>query len=145
MKFELILNKEVSESVVATVRERTELIDQIESMVMAHDKSDRIPAYTEDGMRILKFSEIDCITVIESRTIAIDSRGRRYRLRYRLHELEQMVPSSFIRINKSSIANENRIKEFTQAFTGAVDVVFQCGYREYVSRRCFSAIKRRYQ
>ncbi|MBR2896011.1 MAG: LytTR family transcriptional regulator [Oscillospiraceae bacterium] len=145
MKFELILNKEASESVVATVRERTELIDKIESMVMAHDKSDRIPAYTEDGMRILKFSEIDCITVIESRTIAIDSRGRRYRLRYRLHELEQMVPSSFIRINKSSIANENRIKEFTQAFSGAVDVVFRCGYREYVSRRCFSAIKRRYQ
>ena len=145
MKFELILNKEASESVVATVRERTELIDKIESMVMAHDKSDRIPAYTEDGMRILKFSEIDCITVIESRTIAIDSRGRRYRLRYRLHELEQMVPSNFIRINKSSIANENRIKEFTQAFSGAVDVVFRCGYREYVSRRCFSAIKRRYQ
>lgn len=26
-----------------------------------------------------------------------------------------------------------------------VDAVFQCGYREYVSRGCFSEIRRRYE
>jgi len=26
-----------------------------------------------------------------------------------------------------------------------VDAVFKCGYREYVSRRCFAQIKRRFE
>ena len=30
-------------------------------------------------------------------------------------------------------------------FGGGVDAVFQCGFREYVSRRCFSEIRRRYE
>lgn len=145
MKFQLVLDKEAEEQVVATVRERTALIDSIESLVLAHEKADRIIAYTEDDMRLLSFQEIECITVIDGKTTAIDRAGKHYRLKYRLHELEPMLPTCFIRINKSSFANENRIREFTAQFSGAVDAVFRCGYREYVSRRCFAAIKRRYQ
>lgn len=145
MKFQLILNREAEEQVVATVRERTALIDRIEELVLAHEKSDRIAAYTEDEMRILKFPEIECITVIDGRTVAIDTEGKQYRLKQRLYELEPILPTCFIRINKSSFANENRLREFTAAFSGAVDAVFMCGWREYVSRRCFAAIKRRYE
>lgn len=145
MKFKLILDKNKDEEIVATVHGRTELTDKIEALVMAYEKSDRLVAYTEDDMRILKFSEIECITVVEGKTCAIDSNGKQYRLKQRLYELEKILPTSFIRINKSSFANENRIKEFSAAFSGGVDAVFKCGYREYVSRRCFTAIKRRYE
>ena len=54
-------------------------------------------------------------------------------------------PSYFIRINKSTLANEHRIVRFDAAFSGGVDAVFRCGYRDYVSRRCFSQIRRRYE
>lgn len=145
MKFRLIIDKTKDEEVVATVHECTELTDKIEALVMASDKSDRITAYTEDDFRILKFAEIECITVINGKTCAIDSNGEQYRLKQRLYELEEILPTSFIRINKSSFANENRLKEFTAVFSGGVDAVFKCGYREYVSRRCFAAIKRRYK
>ena len=50
----------------------------------------------------------------------------------------------FIRINKSALANEAHLERFTASFNGAVDAVFRSGYREYVSRRCFAEIKRRY-
>ena len=43
------------------------------------------------------------------------------------------------------LANEHRILRFDAAFSGGVDAVFQCGYREYVSRRCFVEIRRRYE
>ena len=61
--------------------------------------------------------------------------GERCRLKLRLYELEAMLPASFIRINKSALANEAHLERFT---------VFRSGYREYVSRRCFAEIKRRY-
>ena len=85
MKFKLIIDKEKGEEIVATVHQRTGLID----------------------------------------------------------ELEQQLPASFIRINKSSLANESALDRFTVTVAGSVDAVFKCGYREYVSRRCFAQIKRR--
>ena len=113
-------------------------------MVKQHTGTDRIIAFAEDEMKQLSFADIECITVLDGKTYAIDVENKRYRLKQRLYELEELLPSSFIRINKSTLANEKRIARFAASFSGAVDAVFQCGYREYVSRRCFTEIKRRY-
>ena len=144
MKFKLIIDKEKDEEIIATVHERSPLTDQIEQLVMQHAGIDRIAAYTEDDMKMLAFADIECITILEGKTYAIDSHNKRYRLKLRLYELEEILPSSFIRINKSTLANENRLERFTASFSGAVDAVFKCGYTEYVSRRCFAEIKRRF-
>ncbi len=144
MNFRLILDKNADEQIVATVRARSALTDQIEALVLKWAGADRVAAYTEDEMKLLKFSDIECITVLDGKTTAIDTRGNHYRLKQRLYELETILPACFIRINKSAIANENRLERFAAAYSGAVDAVFRCGYTEYVSRRCFSEIKRRY-
>ena len=144
MKFQLIIDKNQEEEVVIRAHSPSILTEQIEALILAHNNRDRIPAYTEDEMRILKFSQIECITVMDGKVTAIDTAGKHYRLKLRLYELEPMLPATFIRINKSAFANETRLKEFSATFSGGVDAVFQCGYREYVSRRCFAQIKRRY-
>ena len=144
MKFKLIIDKTKDEEVVATVHERSPLTDQIEQLVMQHTGADRIAAYTEDDMKMLPFADIECITILDGKTYAIDTSNTRYRLKLRLYELEEILPSSFIRINKSTLANETKLERFTASFSGAVDAVFKCGYTEYVSRRCFAEIKRRF-
>ena len=141
MKFKLIIDKEKDEEVLITAKERSPLVDEIEALISRH--AGRIPGYTEDDIKMLAVSEIECVTVLDGKTYAIDSQNRRYRLNARLYELEQQLPSSFIRINKSTLANEDALDRFTATVTGSVDAVFQCGYREYVSRRCFAQIKRR--
>lgn len=141
MKFRLIIDKEKEEEVVATVRSRSPLTDEIEALISRH--TDRIPGYTEDDIKLLSVSEIECITVLDGRTYAIDRRNQRYRLKQRLYELEAQLPPSFIRINKSTLANESALDRFTVTYAGSVDAVFKCGYTEYVSRRCFAQIKRR--
>lgn len=144
MKFKLIIDKTRDEEIVATVHSRSGLIDQIEGLIRDHSGTDRIPAYSEDEMKLLPFSSIECITALDGKIYAIDTRNRRYRLKQRLYELEAMLPSFFIRINKSTLANENRLERFSVNYSGAVDAVFKCGYKEYVSRRCFTQIKRRF-
>ena len=143
MKFKLIIDKEKDEEVVATVHNRSALIDEIEALIQKHAGTDRIPGYTEDDIKMLSISEIECITVLDNKTYAIDSRNQRYRLKQRLYELEEQLPSSFIRINKSTLANERALVRFSVTYAGSVDAVFKCGYTEYVSRRCFPQIKRR--
>ena len=145
MIFKLIIDKENDEEVVATVHQRTTLIDEIETLILKYAGADRIPAYTEDDIKMLSVSEIECVTVLDGKTYAIDSGNRRYRLKQKLYELEEQLPSSFIRINKSTLANENRLDRFAVTYAGSVDAVFKCGYTEYVSRRCFAQIKRRFE
>ena len=145
MKYRLIIDKNAEEEIVAVVHAPSALTQQIENLVCRFHGSDSILGYREDEMRRLPFSEIECITILHRKVIAIDGGGIHYALRERLRELEAMLPSYFIRINKSTLANEHRIDRFDAAFSGGVDAVFRCGHRDYVSRRCFAEIKRRYE
>ena len=144
MKFTLNIDKTCDEEITATVHAPSELTERIEALVREYMGQDKLPVYTEDEMKMLPMAQIECITVIDGKTWAIDTSGKRYRLKGRLYEVESLLPSNFIRINKSALANTARLDRFAVCFTGAVDAVFQCGYREYVSRRCFADIKRRY-
>ena len=144
MKYKLIIDKNVEEEIIATVHAPSHLTQQIENLVRNYSGEDSIMGYKDDEMRKLKFKEIECITIIDRKVIAIDTNGDHYRVQSRLRDLENILPSYFIRINKSSIANELCVLRFDAVISGGVDAVFKCGYKEYVSRRCFSEIKRRY-
>ena len=145
MKYKLIIDKKVEEEIIAIVHSPSALTQQIENLVCSYSGADSIMGYRDDEMRKLAFQEIECITILDRKVIAIDTTGNHYRIQERLRDLEEVLPSYFIRINKSTLANEHRILQFDAAFSGGVDAVFQCGYREYVSRRCFSEIRRRYE
>ena len=145
MKYKLIINKDVEEEIIAIVHGPSSLTRQIENLVCSFSGTDSIMGYRDDEMRKLLFEEIECVTILDRKVVAIDSKGSHYRIQERLRDLETILPSYFIRINKSSLANEHRIARFDAVFSGGVDAVFQCGYREYVSRRCFAEIRRRYE
>ena len=145
MKYKLIIDKDAEEEITAVVHAPSSLTEQIENLICSFSGADSIMGYREDEMRKLQFEEIECITILDRKVIAIDKSGTRFSLKARLRDLEEILPSYFIRINKSAIANEHRIARFHAVFSGGVDAVFQCGYREYVSRRCFAEIKRRYE
>lgn len=145
MKYRLIIDKNAQEEVIAIVHAPSSLTEQIENLVCSFSGADSIMGSREGELRKLPFAEIECITVLDRRVTAIDSQGKHYRVQDRLRELESILPSYFIRINKSTLANEHRILRFDTVFSGGVDAVFKCGWREYVSRRCFAEIKRRYE
>lgn len=145
MKYKLIIDKDAEEEIIATVHTPSSLTQQIENLVCSFSGVDSIMGCRDDEMRKLAFQEIECITILDRKVIAVDTQGKHYRIQERLRDLESILPSYFIRINKSTLANEHRIMRFDAVFSGGVDAVFQCGYREYVSRRCFAEIRRRYE
>lgn len=145
MKYKLIIDKQSEEEIIAIVHAPSPLTEQIENLVCNFSGPDSLLGYREEEIRKLAFKEIECITILQRKVIAIDARGCHYRIQGRLRDLEEILPSYFIRINKSSLANEHRILRFDAVFNGSVDAVFRCGYREYVSRRCFAEIRRRYE
>ena len=145
MKYRLIIDKQAEEEIIAVVHSPSALTEQIENLVCSFTGTDCLMGYREDELRKLTFGEIECITVLNRKVVAIDRAGNQYRIPNRLRDLEERLPSDFIRIKKAALANEHRIARFQAAFNGGVDAIFQCGYRDYVSRRCFAEIKRRYE
>ena len=145
MRYKLIIDKNAEEEIIARVHMPSRLTEQIENLVCSFTGADYIMGYKDEEMRKLAFQEIECITIIDRKVIAIDMEGNRYRIQERLRDLENILPTYFIRINKSSLANEHRIQRFDAVFCGGVDAIFQCGFKEYVSRRCFAEIRRRYE
>ena len=145
MKYKLIIDKDAEEEIIAIVHAPSSLTGEIEDLVRNFSGADFIMGYRDEEMRKLSFGDIECITVLDRKVIAIDTKGNHYLIKDRLRNLEDMLPSYFIRINKSTLGNEHRIQRFNAVFSGAVDAVFYCGYKEYVSRRCFAEIRRRYE
>ena len=145
MKYKLVIDKNSDEEIIAVVHSPSYLTDEIEKMVNSYSGTDRIIGYANDQITKLELYDVECITVIERKIIAIDKYGKRYILKERLRDLELIMPSYFVRINKSTLANEHRIERFDASFNGSVDAVFKCGYKDYVSRRCFKEIRERYK
>ncbi len=144
MKFKLEINNECEEEIIAKVHSASDLTREIENLVMSYTGSDEIFVQGDYELLRLKFGDIECVTIIDRRLYVIDKAGRKFRASGTLSDLEKKLPSYYIRINKSTIANERQIACFKSTFSGGVDAIFKSGYRDYVSRRCLAQIKRRF-
>ena len=143
MKFKLVIDKEKEEELVLTVNSANEFSAKIENLVLSYNGNDELAVFSDDEALSIKLEEIECVTVIDRKTYIIGKSGIKYRTHMKLFEVESILPKYFIRINKSALANERRIASFKANFNGSVDAIFKCGYKDYVSRRCFAEIKRR--
>ena len=65
-----------------------------------------------------------------------------YRVKYKLYELEEILPKNFCRISKSTILNVNHIYSISKNITGVSLVEFQETYKKvYVSRYYYKILK----
>ena len=144
MIFKLQIDKNCEESVTALVHERTALIDEIERLVMQESVSDQISGYIEDEIIMLDIKQVECFYVEADKTFASYADGKSYLVKKRLYELEEILPRDFEKINKSALANWKKISKFKVQLSGAVDAEFMSGHTDYISRRCFSELRKRY-
>lgn len=67
-----------------------------------------------------------------------------YQVKYKLYELEEILPGYFMRISKSTILNINQIYSITKNLTAASVVAFEKSHKQvYVSRSYYKALKSR--
>lgn len=142
VKFKLIIDKNAEECITAVCHERSVIIDQIESIIQNENNDDGIIGYADDEFKKIEFENIQVIFVEGGKTFATLDDKRTYRIKLRLYEIENLLPPNFKKLSKSVIGNMKKIDRFSSTFTGAVDAVFKCGRKEFVSRRCLAEIKR---
>lgn len=65
-----------------------------------------------------------------------------YQVRYKLYELEEMLPRAFLRVSKSTILNTDKVYSVLRNLTAASKVEFYGSHKVvYVSRSYFKTLK----
>lgn len=67
-----------------------------------------------------------------------------YKIKYRLYELEELLPNNFVRISKSTILNANQVYSIDKNITSSSIVQFSKSHKKvYVSRNYYKILKQR--
>ncbi|MCR1903309.1 LytTR family transcriptional regulator [Lactobacillus taiwanensis] len=143
MKFKLLINPHKNEIVEAQVHQRSIFTDNLEKFVLTNGNSNSIIAYEDKDLIILQLEDIIMITILNNKITAICVNNKKYHLRKRIYQLTNILPKNFWRINKSSIVNQIYIDRFEETKTAGVNIIMKNGLTNYVSRRCFSKIRKR--
>ena len=142
MKFKLLINPHKNEIVQAQVHQKSIFTDNLEKFVLTNGNSNSIIGYDDKDHVILQLEDIVIITILDNKITAICINNKRYHLRKRIYQLTNELPNNFWRTNKSSIVNKIYIDRFEETKTAGVNIVMKNGLSDYVSRRCFSKIRK---
>ena len=140
MKFSFFIDKDHDEEVIVYAHEKSELINEIRSLVTS--KRTTLYGYADDEVIVINPAETECFIVEDNKVYAL-SGDNKLRVKERLYQLEEQLPDYFIKINQSCLCNIKRITKFDVSFSGSLTVTFQSGYRDYVSRRNVKNVKER--
>ena len=140
MKCTLIINTECDEQIIIYAKEKTALTDEIER-IASEERHELFGYLGDEGIR-LDISEINLFTIIDGKLHAICDNGKKYLMKERLYKVEESLSDDFVKINQSTLASIKKISRFGASFGGSLQVTFKNGYRDYVSRRQMSVVKR---
>lgn len=140
MKIETVIDSECEERVVIYCRERTQLVEDIERLVS--EKAEYILGYTDGSVYKLNPEDVYCFSVEDGKVFAV-TEDKKMRVKERLYEIEGEWGSDFLKINQSCLVNVRKIQRFESSIGGALSVVLNNGYKDYISRRQIRAVKER--
>ena len=139
VKFSVIIDENREEEIIIYAKEKNELITEIKRLILNDSK---INGYKEREIVPFSISETEFFYADDNKVYAVTAKDEIF-VKYRLYELEQILPTNFIKINKSCIANLNAVSGFDASISGTLKVKFKSGKVDYVSRRNLKNIKER--
>ena len=140
MKCYTYIKKDEEEKVLIYAHEKTRLVEDIESLVLS---SEIDLNGTNDGEIIkIDINDVVCFISENNKVYALIG-DKRYQIKYRLYQLEELNLNIFIKINQSCLANKTKIKRFETTIGGALKAVFKNGYVDFISRRELKNVKKR--
>ncbi len=136
MKFRLEINPNLEDDeIVLHCRELNEEVMRLQARIQNATAGNSIlPVEIGDTQYYLRIHEILFFETAGSR-VAVHTTNQVYTSRQRLYELESALPSSFMRVSKSTIVNTAQIRAIHKNITGASELEFKNStHTAYASR-----------
>lgn len=118
-------------------------IKQIQSYITSLNSKNKFSFYKKDVEYFLSINDILFFETTDN-SICAHTVDDVFETKYKLYELENILPNNFIRISKSSIININHIYSIEKNITSSSVVKFNKSYKQvYVSRMYFKSLRER--
>ncbi len=121
-----------------------ETIRKLHQTILAETQADAKMTFYKDNQEF--FFPLDAVLFFETEGehIYAHTASDAFRVRYRLYELEDTLPRSFVRVSKSAIVNVRHIYSVTRNVTASSLVEFAGSHKQlYVSRRYYQQLRDR--
>lgn len=143
MKIRIEVDSKIKENeVIIRCNENSEDIKNIQAMINEMLLSKKhIIFYKDDSEYYLSLEEI-LFFETEKSAVCAHTTDNIYTVKYRLYELEELLPGYFMRVSKSTILNTNHIYSITHSISSSSKVEFKNTYKQvYVSRYYYKPLK----
>ncbi|WP_138204096.1 LytTR family DNA-binding domain-containing protein [Haloimpatiens lingqiaonensis] len=143
MKIQIEVDNKIEENeVIIRCSELSEDVKNIQIMLdhmLSYKK--RITFYKGDTEYYISLEEI-LFFETEKNGICAHTIDNIYNVKYKLYELEELLPGYFMRVSKSTILNTNHIYSITRSISSSSKVEFQNTHKQvYVSRYYYKPLK----
>lgn len=143
MFVKLNLSPDIQEEFIEiNAKRKTQAISSLTIAVSQLISTQQLIGYQNQRRKAISFYQVVRIFT-ENRQLICQTLTGYYRIRYRLYELKELLPSRlFIQISSSEIVNISQIKDFSLSKTGIYQVELLDGSRTFTSRRYAQKIRR---
>ncbi len=142
MKIRIDIDKEVTEDeIIIRCSSLTPGIAEIQNLIsQAMDKKQNIVFYKGETMVYFPVEEI-LFFETDQDGISAHTIDDRYQIKFRLYELEEMLPGYFMRVSKSTILNTKKIFSIDKNIYAASTVMFRNTHKQvFVSRHYYKPL-----
>ena len=143
MFVKLNLSPDIQEEFIEiNAKRKTQAISSLTIAISQLISTQQLVGYQNQRRKAISFYQVVRIFT-ENRQLICQTLTGCYRIRYRLYELKELLPSRlFIQISSSEIVNLSQIKDFSLSKTGIYQVELLDGSQTFTSRRYAQKIRR---
>ncbi|MCU5746486.1 LytTR family transcriptional regulator [Staphylococcus sp. SQ8-PEA] len=143
MKLDLNINELFQEEAVSiTAPKMTDAVHQLISFIDNLNHLRQIQGKKEQDIYLINIKEVKSFKALTKKVFAL-TQHEEYEINLRLYQLEEQLPSEFVRISKSEIININFIYKVKLEANGLIRIFFNNKDFTHSSRRYLKSIKER--
>ncbi len=144
MKLQTEISPSGEDKIIIKCKEYTEEVKQIERLISNIIRgSGELKLYLLNTEYYIPISQIQFFETSGNK-VAAHTDGNMYYTELKLFELEQLMPTAFVRVSKSAIVNTRAVASITRALTGGGEIEFKNGNKKlYFSRNYYKILKQR--
>ena len=144
MKIRIEIDENLEEDeVTIKCKEINQTIKRVQQSISSANLIPKLIFYKNDTEYYLNINDILFFETSEN-SVEAHTEKEVYKIKYRLYELEEMLPNNFVRVSKSTILNVNQIYSINRNLTSSSLIQFYKSYKQvYVSRNYNKILKQR--
>lgn len=142
MKTRIIIDEDNEEEIIIKCKKMTKAIESLQEIIKNSITENNQIVFYKDNIEY--YFDLENILFFETNGNIVNAHtlNDMFEVKYKLYELENILPGFFTRISKSTIVNINKIYSINKNITSSSVIEFHHSYKQvYVSRMYYKPLK----